>query len=81
MAATADASDPNYLLLIEDNPDDAFLVAEGLSEGPDGCRVAVSGDGVEAIEFLRRRLDAPDGHLPLAILLDLGLPKKSGIEA
>ncbi len=80
MAATDDASDPNYLLLIEDNPDDAFLVAEGLSEGPDGRRVAVAGDGAEALEFLRGRLAAPDRPLPLAILLDLGLPKKSGLE-
>jgi PAS domain S-box-containing protein len=67
-------------LLIEDNPDDAFLVVEGLSEEGNGWGVAVAGDGVEALDFLRGRLDAPNAPLPGAILLDLDLPKKGGLE-
>ena len=80
MLPTPTPAHPRYILLVEDNPDDAFLVVEGLAEGGNGWGVTVVGDGVQALEFLRRRLDTPNTPLPGAILLDLDLPKRSGLE-
>jgi CheY-like chemotaxis protein len=68
------------VLLVEDNPGDVRLTKEALKEGKLLNQVAVVGDGVEALSFLRREgkyLKAPQPDL---ILLDLNLPKKDGRE-
>ncbi|HEU4340293.1 MAG TPA: response regulator [Candidatus Binatia bacterium] len=75
---TPDAS--IQVLLVEDNPGDVRLTMEALKEGKLLNQVAVVGDGVEALSFLRREgkyLRAPQPDL---ILLDLNLPKKDGRE-
>lgn len=68
------------LLLVEDNPGDVRLTKEALKDGRFLVNLHVVGDGVSAMEFLRRKgehLNAPEPHL---ILLDLNLPKMSGRE-
>ena len=72
------AIEPKHILLIEDNADDEQLTlrAMRLSEVPNVIRVAR--DGVEAIEAL---LGNPGKQpLPDLVLLDLKLPKLSGLE-
>ena len=67
------------VLLIEDSPDDALLTQEAFAVN-DRVNLYVVSDGIEAMKFLRREevfAGAPRPHL---ILLDLNLPKKSGIE-
>ncbi|HLK15285.1 MAG TPA: response regulator [Fimbriimonadaceae bacterium] len=70
--------EPKHILLVEDNPDDEQLTlrAMRLSEVPNVIRVAR--DGVEAIEALHGS-SAP-AQLPDLVLLDLKLPKLSGLE-
>jgi CheY-like chemotaxis protein len=65
-------------LLVEDNPDDEQLTlrAMRLSEVPNVVRVAR--DGVEALDALLG--DSAPQPLPDLVLLDLKLPKLSGLE-
>ncbi len=68
------------VLLVEDNPGDAVLVEEAFRMGDVRGDLHTVQDGVEAIDFLRKRPpyeDAPDIGL---ILLDLNLPRMSGSE-
>jgi chemotaxis family two-component system response regulator Rcp1 len=68
------------LLLVEDNPGDVRLTQEALKEGPLPVRLSVARDGVEALDFLRRRGPYGDAPTPDLILLDLNLPRKNGRE-
>jgi chemotaxis family two-component system response regulator Rcp1 len=71
---------PIEILLVEDNPGDARLVKEALKDGKVLNELHVVSDGVEALDFLRRRGRYADAIHPDLILLDLNLPKKSGHE-
>lgn len=69
------------IYLVEDNPGDIRLTQEILaqSELPSSLRVAY--DGEEAIAYLSALDETLDTDpLPDIILLDLNLPKKSGLE-
>jgi len=68
------------ILLIEDNPGDVRLREEALKEGKVINRLSVVPDGVEAIEYLRKRGDYASAATPDLVLLDLNLPKKDGRE-
>src|SRR3954452_22236790 len=68
------------ILLIEDNPGDARLVAEGLKNGHVPHHLDVLRDGVEALAFLQRRETYTAAPRPDLIVLDLNLPRKSGRE-
>lgn len=68
------------ILLVEDNPGDVRLTREALMEaGIDGNLHAVA-DGVEGLAFLRREGAYAEAPRPDMLLLDLNLPKKSGLE-
>jgi CheY-like chemotaxis protein len=64
------------ILLVEDNPEDLELALRALRRHKIANRIRVARDGAEALAFLRH----PGGHLPKVVLLDLKLPKISGIE-
>ena len=68
------------ILLIEDNPGDVRLTEEAFKEGKVLNRLSVVGDGVEALEFLRRENKYAHAPRPDIIMLDLNLPKKDGRE-
>lgn len=68
------------ILLVEDNPADARLVAELFKEGQLPHRIRHVTDGVEALEHLRPPADTPHPYKPDLILLDLNLPRKDGRE-
>ena len=68
------------ILLVEDNPGDARLTLEALKESSAHNRLHHVADGVEAIDFLRRRGPHAAAPRPDLILLDLNLPRKSGRE-
>lgn len=63
-----------YILLVEDNADDEALTLRALRRASVPAAVEVARDGVEALQ----RLGA--GRLPDVVLLDLKLPKLSGID-
>jgi CheY-like chemotaxis protein len=71
------------ILLVEDNPEDAELTLRALKKNNLANNIFHVKDGAEALEFLfatgayaSRRIESP----PRVILLDLNLPKVSGLE-
>ncbi len=68
------------ILLVDDNPGDVRLVVETLKEGTIEHRINVAYDGEEALEFLHRKGKYSAAPVPEIVLLDLKLPKRSGLE-
>jgi two-component system, chemotaxis family, response regulator Rcp1 len=68
------------ILMVEDDPGDIRLVEEALREGGVGTQISVVRDGEEALAYLQGTGDYLYALLPDLILLDLKVPKKSGLE-
>jgi len=66
------------ILLVEDSPGDVRLTIEALKEAKVSNRLNVVGDGVEALEYLRRQGKYAHAARPDMVLLDLNLPRKDG---
>jgi CheY-like chemotaxis protein len=71
---------PLEILLVEDNPADVRLTQEAFRDGKIHNKLVVAKDGVEAMDFLRRRGKHADAVRPDLVLLDLNLPRKDGRE-
>ncbi len=71
---------PIEILLVEDSAADVRLTREALKEARVCNNLHVVGDGVAAIEFLRRQGKHNDAPRPDLMLLDLNLPRKDGRE-
>jgi CheY-like chemotaxis protein len=71
---------PIHILLVEDNPGDVRLTREALREFKVNNLMEVAADGMAALAHLRREGANFSKPRPDLILLDLNLPKKSGIE-
>ena len=69
-----------HILLVEENPTDMRLTVEALKEGKVVCNLHWVKDGVEALDFLYRRNEHAQAIRPDLILLDLNLPRHSGLE-
>jgi CheY-like chemotaxis protein len=68
------------ILLVEDSPTDARLVFEVLKEGRIANHVSHVSDGIEAVDFLRRKGTHCNAPRPDIVLLDLNLPRMDGRE-
>jgi two-component system response regulator len=71
------------ILLVEDNPDHQELTLMTLAENNVLNEVVVASDGLEALEYLfgTGRYEGRDPReVPALVLLDLKLPKLSGID-
>jgi CheY-like chemotaxis protein len=68
------------ILLVEDNPADVRLVREALKESKILNNLSVVEDGVEAMDFLRKKGKYASSPRPHLVLLDLNLPRKNGRE-
>ncbi len=71
------------VLLVEDNPDDEMLTLLALRKNNISSTVVVAHDGVEALDFVFGTGNHEGRDLrvqPQVILLDLKLPRLSGIE-
>lgn len=71
------------ILLVEDNPDDEFLTLKALKKNNLANDVVVARDGVEALDYLFGTgiYEGRDTSvMPEVMLLDLKLPKVSGLE-
>lgn len=66
-----------HVLLVEDNPADADLTSEVLTESIE-VQVSLAKDGVEALEMLDKDGNWSEQGRPTLILLDLNLPRKDG---
>jgi len=80
METTQSFMHPIEILLVEDNPGDARLAFEALKDSKLKNNLYLATDGVEAMDFLRKRGKFIDVPRPDLILLDLNLPRKDGRE-
>ena len=71
---------PMEILLVEDGLVDARLTIAALEHGGFRHRLTLVRDGAEALEFIYRRGKVALAPRPDLILLDLMLPKKSGMD-
>jgi len=75
-------SKPITILLADDDPDDRLLVQEAFEENRLINELATVEDGEELMDFLRKEGKYADSTvMPGLILLDLNMPRKSGLEA
>lgn len=71
------------ILLVEDNPQDELLTLRALRKANIVNRIDVARDGQQALDYLFREgafSDRSDEPLPVVVLLDIGLPRLSGLE-
>jgi CheY-like chemotaxis protein len=70
------------ILLVEDNADDVLLTKRALKRNNIANHMVVVSDGQEALDFLYGKEDGTSkmAPVPCLILLDLKLPKVSGLE-
>ncbi len=72
------ALEPKTILLVEDNADDEQLTLRAMRQSDVPNIIRIARDGAEALEMLYSGEGA--NRLPDLILLDLKLPKVSGLE-
>lgn len=75
--------DAKAILLVEDNPQDEMLTLRALQRVNLANRIDVVRDGQQALDYLFQTGDytnRPGPALPAVVLLDIGLPRLSGLE-
>ncbi|HLA64269.1 MAG TPA: response regulator [Rhodothermales bacterium] len=75
-----DPKDLPYFLLVEDNPSDAALTRRAFVQQGVANELRIARDGAEALKMLFGSKEEPYPELPLVVLLDLKLPRVSGLE-
>ena len=71
------------VLVVEDNRDDVLFIRRALTKAGIACPVTVVGDGDSAVDYIEGRgayTDRDRHPLPTLVLLDLKLPRRSGLE-
>jgi chemotaxis family two-component system response regulator Rcp1 len=68
------------ILLVEDNPGDIHLAKEAMKESSIPYSLHVVSDGKEAMSYLLCEEKYANAGRPDIIILDLNLPKKTGLE-
>src|SRR5450432_105949 len=79
-AETREANMSGPILLVEDNPDDQKLTLRAFKKSNIENEIVTARDGAEALDYLLGNQAQPAKELPALILLDLNLPKVSGLE-
>lgn len=72
-----------YILLVEDSQDDVDIVMRILKEHSFSDKAMAVSDGVEAMDYLLakgRYVKRYPDNLPVAVMLDLKLPRMNGVE-
>lgn len=76
-----DESSPPTILVVEDDPNDLFLLQRALTKAGSGHVLRNFGNGAEVIQYLRQICSPEDAGrtpLPRLIFLDLHLPQIDG---
>jgi two-component system response regulator len=71
------------IMVVEDNPDDEELTLRALRQGKIANEIVVTRDGAEALDYMfgTGKYQGRDlSKMPAVILLDLKLPKLSGLD-
>ncbi len=71
------------ILLVEDNPQDELLTIRALRKARLANRIDVVRDGQQALDYLFNQGEFANStlqELPVVVLLDIGLPRLSGLE-
>ncbi len=71
------------ILLVEDNPQDEMLILRALKKINLANQVDIARDGQQAVDYLFGEgefSERPRPELPTVVLLDIGLPRLSGLE-
>jgi two-component system, chemotaxis family, response regulator Rcp1 len=63
------------VLMVEDNPADVYLIGEAIKQNCVEARLVVVSDGETAMQYIQTEPEQPS-----LIVLDLNLPKHSGIQ-
>lgn len=71
---------PPVILLVEDNPADVRLACEVLEEAGVSGALLIARDGEQALKMACSEDEYAGSPTPDLILLDLNLPRKSGLE-
>jgi DNA-binding response OmpR family regulator len=71
---------PIEVLLVEDDPADVTLIEEALGQSDLAIGLHVVGDGEQARHFLRKTHEFTGTPRPSLVVLDLNLPRRSGLE-
>lgn len=74
MSDVSSGSGSRWMLIVEDNPDDERLATRVFSMAQRNERFQVARDGEEALKVLK------NSEPPALVLLDLKLPRLSGVE-
>lgn len=68
------------ILLVEDNPADVRLTQVAIKKSKIANKLHIVNDGIEALNFLKKKEQYKNMPRPDLILLDLNLPRKNGFE-
>lgn len=72
---------PNgYLLIAEDDETDVLFLKRAFAKAEIQHSLVFVTDGMEAIEYLTALKLSPDGKLPDLMLLDMKMPRRSGLQ-
>jgi two-component system response regulator len=83
MSPQVDGPTDEFILLVEDNPDDVDLTLRAFRKVRIANRIVVVRDGQEALDFLHgtgSHAERDVEHTPQVVLLDLKLPRLDGLE-
>lgn len=75
---------PITILLVEDDPEDGYLIGEAFDESRIPHHLVTVRDGDEVVDYLKHRgkFASMEGwELPHIVVLDLNMPRKDGREA
>jgi CheY-like chemotaxis protein len=71
---------PRTILLVEDNPIDVFVIKEAIKKSGLKINLRVASDGQDALAYLQDLAMSEKPSCPALVLLDLNLPRVTGIE-
>ena len=73
-------SEHHSILIAEDDESDVLFLRRALKEAAMENPLHVTRDGQEAMDFLWQQRHAADDRLPALVILDLKMPRRSGME-